>query len=154
MLIAGNDEEKRNKLWQYTMRGATILIIVVAAFFLYKGFFGNPLEGTWKQEDSDMILEIKGKDQAFLTWDNLIEGKQLKVEMEFELDKSDKEITFQIHQAALEAAVKELEGAATAEELESAVSSIDTKFHYSVDGTDLTLTEWDYGDQLFFVKGK
>ena len=154
MLIAGNDEEKRDRLWKYTMRGATVLIIIVMAFFLYRGFLGNPLEGIWKQEDTDMVLEIKGKNQAFLTWDNLIEGKELKVEMEFSLETADKEITFQIHQDAIDKAVEELDGAASLEEVESAVSSMDTKFRYSVDGSELPLTEWDYGDQFFFVRGK
>ena len=124
MLIAGNDEEKRNRLWNYAMRGATILILIVAVFFLYKGFFGNPLEGTWNQEDSDMILEIRGKNQANLVWDNLIENQTLTVDMEYSLDKSNKEITFQIHQDALEAAAKKLDGGASAEDIESAVSSM------------------------------
>ena len=154
MLIAGNDEEKRNRLWNYAMRGATILILIVAVFFLYKGFFGNPLEGTWNQEDSDMILEIRGKNQANLVWDNLIENQTLTVDMEYSLDKSNKEITFQIHQDALEAAAKKLDGGASAEDIDSAVSSMRTKFHYSVDGRELTLTEWDYGDQIFFTKGE
>ena len=57
MLIAGNDEEKRNRLWNYAMRGATILILIVAVFFLYKGFFGNPLE---EIKSAKLILKTLG----------------------------------------------------------------------------------------------
>ena len=40
----------------------------------------------------------------------------------------------------------------TATEVEQAINSVLTTFNYSVDGTKLTLTEWDYGDQMIFEK--
>ena len=40
----------------------------------------------------------------------------------------------------------------TASEVEQAINSVLTTFNYSVDGTELTLTEWDYGDQMIFEK--
>ena len=40
----------------------------------------------------------------------------------------------------------------TATEVEQAINSVLTTFNYSVDGTELTLTEWDYGDQMIFEK--
>ena len=40
----------------------------------------------------------------------------------------------------------------TATEVEQAINSVLTTFNYSVDGTKLTFTEWDYGDQMIFEK--
>lgn len=93
MIIAKNDEDKRSRVWNYVTGITTVLIIIVAGYFIYQGFFGNPLEGKWKHDESDMILEV-----------------------------------------------------------EQAINSVLTTFNYSVDGTELTLTEWDYGDQMIFEK--
>ena len=53
---------------------------------------------------------------------------------------------------AVEIAKKELGDNVTATEVEQAINSVLTTFNYSVDGTKLTFTEWDYGDQMIFEK--
>ena len=57
----------------------TVLIIIVAGYFIYQGFFGNPLEGKWKHDESDMILEVDDHNEAELDWKNLIDGKDVDV---------------------------------------------------------------------------
>lgn len=75
MIIAKNDEDKRSRVWNYVTGITTVLIIIVAGYFIYQGFFGNPLEGKWKHDESDMILEVDDHNEAELDWKNLIDGK-------------------------------------------------------------------------------
>lgn len=152
MLIAKNDEEKRSRIWRYTTNIAMALIIIVAAYFIYKGFFGNPLEGKWVHDESDMILEIQKNDTAILTWDNLYDGQELTVKLNYSLDKAKKQITFKVLADELTKAAEEV--GAEASDVQTSIDAILTSFNYSVDGEELTLIEWDYGDQLLFSKLK
>ena len=68
------------------------------------------------------------------------------------LDIKAKQITFTVKQEELDETAKELGDNVTATEVEQAINSVLTTFNYSVDGTKLTLTEWDYGDQMIFEK--
>ena len=139
MIIAKNDEDKRSRVWNYVTGITTVLIIIVAGYFIYQGFFGNPLEGKWKHE-------------AELDWKHLIDGKDVDVELGYTLDIKAKQITFTVKQEELDETAKELGDNVTASEVEQAINSVLTTFNYSVDGTELTLTEWDYGDQMIFEK--
>ena len=73
MIIAKNDEDKRSRVWNYVTGITTVLIIIVAGYFIYQGFFGNPLEGKWKHDESDMILEVDDHNEAELDWKHLID---------------------------------------------------------------------------------
>ena len=119
----------------------TVLIIIVAGYFIYQGFFGNPLEGKWKHDESDMILEVDDHNEAELDWKNLIDGKDVEVELGYTLDIKAKQITFTVKQEELDETAKELGDNVTATEVEQAINSVLTTFNYSVDGTKLTLTE-------------
>ena len=140
MIIAKNDEDKRSRVWNYVTGITTVLIIIVAGYFIYQGFFGNPLEGKWKHNEAE------------LDWKNLIDGKEVEVELGYTLDIKAKQITFTVKQEELDETAKELGDNVTATEVEQAINSVLTTFNYSVDGTKLTLTEWDYGDQMIFEK--
>lgn len=150
MIIAKNDEDKRSRVWNYVTGITTVLIIIVAGYFIYQGFFGNPLEGKWKHDESDMILEVDDHNEAELDWKNLIDGKDVEVELGYTLDIKAKQITFTVKQEELDETAKELGDNVTATEVEQAINSVLTTFNYSVDGTKLTFTEWDYGDQMIF----
>ena len=152
MIIAKNDEDKRSRVWNYVTGITTVLIIIVAGYLIYQGFFGNPLEGKWKHDESDMILEVDDHNEAELDWKNLIDGKDVDVELGYTLDTKAKQITFTVKQEELGETAKELGDNVTASEVEQAINSVLTTFNYSVDGTELTLTEWDYGDQMIFEK--
>ena len=67
-MFAKNDEEKRNRLWKTAISVSTLVIILIAVFFVIKLFTSNPLEGTWVREDSDLMLTISGEDQAVVQW--------------------------------------------------------------------------------------
>ena len=152
MLVAKNNEEKRSRIWRNVIIVASVLLVIVIGYFLYQGFFGNPLAGTWKHDESDLTLEIREKDTAVLTWDNLYEDQTLVLNLQFSLDKSQKVVTFRASQEALEDAAEALEGDVAAEDVESVVDQMVTSFDYSVDGTELTLTEREYGEQMLFYR--
>ena len=57
-MILKNNEEKRSTLWRTVLTVSTVLIIIVAVFFIVRLFVGNPLKGTWVSEDSGAVLEI------------------------------------------------------------------------------------------------
>ena len=152
MLIAKNDEEKRSKVWRYVISISTLLIIMITAYFIYDGFAGNPLEGTWVQDESDMVLVIKKNGEAALSWDKLVEGETLQVSLNYKLNKKSKQITFKGSSEEFQKAAEGIGSELSAAEVKTAVSSILTSFNYSVERSELTLTEWDYGDQLFFTK--
>lgn len=152
MLVAKNNEEKRSRIWRNVIIVASVLLVIVIGYFLYQGFFGNPLAGTWKHDESDLMLEIREKDTAVLTWDNLYEDQTLVLNLQFSLDKSQKVVTFRASQEALEEAAEALEGDVAAEDVESVVDQMVTSFDYSVDGTELTLTEREYGEQMLFYR--
>lgn len=68
MMIAKNDEEKRSKAWRVVMISATIIIMLVAVFFITRLFVENPLKGTWKSEDNNMTLMFNDKSLT-VTWE-------------------------------------------------------------------------------------
>lgn len=154
MLIAKNDEEKRSKLWRNVLIIASVLLVIVAVFFLYEGFFGNPLKGKWKHDESDMTLTITGENTAELSWNHLFEEKELKLDLYLTMKKEEKQVTFKAKAEDLQKAAEAIGDDVTEADVKSAVSSMLTSFNYSVDGTELTLTEWDYGDQMFFQRVK
>ena len=46
-MILENNEEKRSTLWRTIVAISSILIVIVAVFFVTRLFVGNPLVGTW-----------------------------------------------------------------------------------------------------------
>lgn len=57
-MIANNDEAKRSKIWTVVTAVTSVLIVIIAIFLLMKMFTGNPLEGSWTDEDGNMDLKI------------------------------------------------------------------------------------------------
>ena len=152
MIIANNNEEKRSELWRIAIVVTTVLIILITAFFVIKLFSSNPIEGTWQHQDSNLVLTIKNNGSILVNWDKLFEDKSVDVGMKYVLDKSRKTVTLKIDEAAIKKAVKASGDEITIEELRQNMESLDTTYDYSVDGTRLTLTEREYGDQMMFDK--
>ena len=122
-MIENNDEAKRSKIWTVVTSVTSVLIIIVAIFLLMKMFTGNPLEGSWTDEDGNMNLKISRDGQMTVTIPASGEGKDTEVPMTY-----------------------------TTETLKNAVQSIGTTFEYSIDDGTLTLTEREYGEQMMFNK--
>ena len=54
-MVFKNSEEKRNTAWRTVMTVSSVLIVIIAAFFIVKLFTGNPLEGTWVSIENDIL---------------------------------------------------------------------------------------------------
>lgn len=152
MIIAKNDEEKRSRIWGIVTLTATIVIIVIVAFFIIKLFTANPLEGTWVAEDSDMALSIKGGSTMTAQWQNLLEENNVKVKLKYSMDKESKTMTITVDDNELKKAADKSDGQFTEQQMAAAISSLTTTFDYSVDRSQLTLTEREYGEQIILKK--
>ncbi|MEG0154519.1 MAG: hypothetical protein RR869_05990 [Lachnospiraceae bacterium] len=152
MIIAKNDEEKRSKIWKIVTLTTTVLIILIAVFFITKLFTANPLEGTWQQEDSDFSFTIQGSGFLTAKWAELLEGSNVRIKMTYSMNKDVKTLTIMADEAQLQKVADHSDGQYTKEGLEAAVSPFTTTFDYSIDKNKLTLTEREYGEQMVFVK--
>ncbi|EGB92038.1 hypothetical protein HMPREF0240_02717 [Clostridium sp. D5] len=151
-MIAKNNEEKRNQIWRAVMAVTTVLIIIIAAFFVIKLFTANPVEGKWSHEDSSLVITIRGNGAAVLEWPEEFEGEGVSVEMKYSIDKDTKTFTLRADDEAIQKAADESDGAVTAEGLNSAVNTLEGTYDYSIEKSTLTLTDREYGDQMIFDK--
>ena len=152
MIIAKNDEEKRSRIWRMVMAGASIILLIVIVYFLFSLFAGNPLEGTWKSEESNLQLTIRGGDSATASWLEIAEASNVKVKINYTLDKENKTITFKVDDAEIAKAVKNSDAGLTKTALETEISMLETTFDYNLEKSKLTLSEREYGEQIVFVK--
>ena len=151
-MIAKNNEEKRSKLWNIAMTTSTIILVLIAVFFIVKIFVSNPLKGTWINDGGSLTITFGSEDAAEVQWPEQLSDLDVKVKMHCEIDKKNKTVQLQLREAEVNEAVEATDGAMTAQELTSALSSIQSTFDYSVEGPELTLTDREYGEQLFFEK--
>ncbi len=151
-MLSKEEEVKRSKLWRIVMSVSSVLIVLIAAFFLVKMFRSNPLEGTWRNEESDMVLTIKRSNSLTVSIPEALEGEGLKVSLDYSMDKDEKTISIKMNETAKEKAVAGSDGQLTGKTIESAASAFLTTFDYSVDQKELTLTEREYGEQMMFIK--
>lgn len=152
MIIAKNDEEKRSRIWRIVTVTTTVLIIIIAVFFITKLFTSNPLEGTWAREDTNMSLTVRGSGTLTVEWKELLEESNVKMKMEYAIDKDAKTFTIRVNEAELKKAADSTDGHLTESMMKSEVSPLTTTFDYSVDKNQLTLTEREYGEQMTFIK--
>lgn len=151
MLIAKNDEEKRSRVVRMVTMACTILIILIGAFMLIRLFTGNPIQGVWKGEDTDIVLTIK-KDIIVANYAELMGDTNVRVELSYTMDKDAKTITIKTDDEDLREVVEVSEESIEENGLKSALGMIATTFEYSMEDDRLTLTEKEYGEQLVFVK--
>ncbi len=152
MIIAKNDEAKRSRIWSIVTAVTSILIIVIAAYFITRLFMANPLEGTWEGEDSELTLIIKSNSSMTVNVPEVLEDENVNLKLNYAIDKEEKTITIKEDEKAIAKAVKAADGQYDEDTLRSALSSITTTFDYSVDQGRLTLTEREYGEQMVFEK--
>lgn len=123
-MILENNEEKRSTLWRTVLSVSSVLIIIVAVFFIAKLFTGNPLEGTWVSEDSDAMMEIR--DDGEMVVDEGPGSDDIMVQ--YTVDTRTK--VFTIYSEG------DLAGS----------------YDYNLERNTLTLTEREYGDQMEFTR--
>ena len=129
-MILENNEEKRSTLWRVVLTISSIVILIVVVFFVVRMFTGNPLVGTWVNEDSGETMTIETDGKVTVTG----EGNQEKpVVIQSEVDTATKIFSIQ----------------PTAGKTEGSLSGT---YDYNIEQDTLTLTEREYGDQLVFVR--
>lgn len=151
-MIANNDEAKRSKIWTVVTAVTSVLIVIIAIFLLMKMFTGNPLEGSWTDEDGNMDLKIGRNGQMTVILPASGDGEETQVPMTYTLSKESKTISIQEDDNKIQEIVEKSNGQYTEETLKNAVQSIGTTFEYSIDGGTMTLTEREYGEQMMFNK--
>ncbi len=151
-MIANNDEAKRSKMWTVVTAVTSVLIVIIAIFLLMKMFTGNPLEGSWTDEDGNMDLKIGRNGQMTVILPASGDGEETQVPMTYTLSKESKTISIQEDDNKIQEIAEKSNGQYTEETLKNAVQSIGTTFEYSIDGGTMTLTEREYGEQMMFNK--
>lgn len=152
MIIAKNDEEKRSRIWRIVTVGATVILLVVIIYFLFSLFAGNPLEGTWQSEESNLQLTIRGGDSVIASWSEIAEASNVKVKMNYTLDKENKTISFKVDDAEIAKVVKNSDAGLTKTALETEISMLEMTFDYSLEKNKLILSEREYGEKIVFKK--
>ena len=132
MFIAKSNEEKRSMAWRIVISTASVLIILIGAFFLFKMFTGNPLEGTWVNEDSGAVLEIRDNGEVLLTETESGDGEE-GISMKYTVDTKTKIFTVHTDSAYAE-------------------GILSGSYDYNIEKETLTLTEREYGDQIVFTR--
>lgn len=148
-MIAENDERKRNILWRTTISVSSIVIIVIAIFFIVRMFTANPMEGSWIDEESGRMIEIQGNEVIKVEWQDEADGSLQVVNMAYTLDRESKIFSLHIDEAAVEKAV---DSGMSEETVENVVDSLEGSYDYNIEQNVLTLTEREYGDQMTFEK--
>lgn len=151
-MIANNDEAKRSKIWTVVTAVTSVLIVIIAIFLLMKMFTGNPLEGSWTDEDGNIDLKIGRNGQMTVILPASGDGEETQVPMTYTLSKESKTISIQEDDNKIQEIAEKSNGQYTEEMLKNAVQSIGTTFEYSIDGGTMTLTEREYGEQMMFNK--
>ena len=151
-MIGNNDEAERSKIWTVVTAGESVLIVIIAIFLLMKMFTGNPLEGSWTDEDGNMDLKIGRNGQMTVILPASGDGEETQVPMTYTLSKESKTISIQEDDNKIQEIAEKSNGQYTEETLKNAVQSIGTTFEYSIDGGTMTLTEREYGEQMMFNK--
>lgn len=151
-MFAKNDEEKRNVLWRTAMTVSSLLLVLIAVFFLVRMFTANPLEGVWSSEDSDLTLTIGRKDKVTVEWPEKFGEENAAVQMNYSIDLETKTFALQKNEEAVKSAVKQSKGALTTEAVGDALDSLEATYDYNMEQNQLTLTDREYGEQLVFDK--
>ena len=137
MIIAGNDETKRSKIWRVVTLVSSVLIILV---------------GNWESEDATIAIKIEKNDTIQVDITDIAENTDAAVEMNYSVDMKSKIITITKDEEQIDKAVEKADGAYTKEDLENVLDDLDSSFSYSIDGNQMTLTEREYGEQFTFIR--
>lgn len=129
-MIYENNEEKRSTIWRTILTVSSVIIIIIAVFFIAKLFTGNPLEGRWVSEGFGDTIEITDDGSLIILPE---EGGQA-VEIRYDVDTRTKVLTV-----------------GSEGEVDSDIIQPGT-YSYNIEQDILTLTEREYGDQLVFMR--
>lgn len=128
------------------MTVSSVLIVIIAVFFVVKLFTGNPLEGTWVSEDNGIRMEVRGDDSVVITRINGDEDGD-SYTLDVSVDKKNKTFTVQLNNDSVRENTDN-----TAVLSEDDQDPFGGTYSYSIENDTLTLTEREYGDQIVFER--
>lgn len=129
------------------MTVSSVLIIIVAVFFVVKLFTDNPLEGTWTSEEGDLTLTFtEEKDSVFVS------DGSIGARTECSVDKSTKVLTVHVSDELIREQAEDAGGDITETQISDLLDGIEGTYEYNIENTTLTLTEREYGNQMVFEK--
>ena len=111
MIIAGNDETKRSKIWRVVTLVSSVLIILIAVYLLTRMFTTNPVVGNWESEDATIALKIEKNDTIQVDITDIAENTDAAVEMNYSVDMKSKIITITKDEEQIDKAVEKADGA-------------------------------------------
>ncbi|RHS82321.1 hypothetical protein DW928_01200 [Firmicutes bacterium AM43-11BH] len=149
-MLAKNDDHTRSIIWRSVMSVTSVVIILIAVFFLVRMFTMNPLEGTWDYEDSDLIMTIKGNNTAIIKWPDEFDDNQIAVSMDYDIDSKTKTFSLRLNTDAVKKAA-DSEGISE-DVITQVLDRLDGTYDYNMEQNQLTLTDREYGSQLIFEK--
>ncbi len=142
-----NSEEKRNTAWRTVLTVSSVLIIIVAVFFVVKLFTDNPLEGTWVSDEGDITLTFTDERESVI-----VQNGTISVTTECSVDKSSKVLTVRVSDEAVREQAEDTNGEITETQIRDLLDNIGGTYEYNIENTTLTLTEREYGSQMTFEK--
>lgn len=146
-MIYENNEEKRSTLWRTVLTVSSVLIVIIAVFFIVKLFTDNPLEGTWVSDEGDVTLTFTDeRDSVF------IQSGSISAATGCSVDKSNKVLTVHVSEELIRDEAKNSGGEVTETQLSDLFDGIEGTYEYNIENTTLTLTEREYGNQMVFEK--
>ena len=144
-------EERKNVFWKALIGVSSILLIAIAAYFIFQLFTANPLEGTWVNADSDMQMTIKDVQTAeFMLVES--ESGEVVVTLYYKVDVDQKTLSLYLSDEEAAKIAKSTNGGLSVEEVKLAFDSMEGTYDYNIEQNQLTLTEREYGEQLVFDK--
>lgn len=146
-MLMKNSEEKRNTAWRTVLTVSSVLIIIVAVFFVVKLFTDNPLEGTWVSDEGDITLTFSDERDSVI-----VQNGSIGVTTECSVDKSNKVLTVRVSDEAVREQAEDTDGEITETQIQDLLDHIQGTYEYNIENTTLTLTEREYGSQMTFEK--
>lgn len=148
-MLAKNDDHTRSIIWRSVMSVTSVVIILIAVFFLVRMFTMNPLKEHGLR-DSDLIMTIKGNNTAIIKWPDEFDGNQIAVSMDYDIDSKTKTFSLRLNTDAVKKAA-DSEGISE-DVITQALDRLDGTYDYNMEQNQLTLTDREYGSQLIFEK--
>ena len=145
-MLMKNSEEKRNTAWRTVMTVSSVLIIIVAVFFVIKLFTANPVEGTWVSEEGDVTLVID--DSA----DMLVKDGDISARTAYTVDKRTKVLAIHVSEEGIREQAEASDGSVTEGQIRDLLESVEGTYDYNIESNILTLSEREYGNQMVFEK--
>lgn len=146
------DEERKNIYWRALIAVSSVLLIIIAAYFVFQLFTANPLEGTWVYEDSDLQMTIKDGQTAEFVLEEYAEKGTMTINMYYKVDVDQKTLSLYLSDDEAARIAKNTDGEVSVEEVRLIFDSLEGTYDYNIEQNQLTLTEREYGEQMIFDK--